>query len=131
MNLSDLKNIVQSIANKKGLQVTFVHPDYSSQCCMECGHIARENRITQEEFLCVRCGNSRSADAYSAEKLEDRVGSDVLRENLLVDNDGIYTPKKLTMSFIKSFLSEYYDSNARKETGENEAEKGCYLSGFG
>jgi hypothetical protein len=40
---------------------------YTSQTCARCGHKARENRATQDEFLCVSCGYRRNADENASE----------------------------------------------------------------
>lgn len=40
---------------------------YTSQTCARCGHKARENRPSQEEFLCVSCGYARNADENASE----------------------------------------------------------------
>lgn len=37
-------------------------PAYGSQRCPCCGHISRENRKTQAEFVCVDCGFAGNAD---------------------------------------------------------------------
>ena len=49
LNLSNLKNIVASICEKKGVQLTVIPSHYTSQLCSKCGHISRENRKSQEE----------------------------------------------------------------------------------
>lgn len=114
LNLADLKNIVLSIANKHGLQVTFIQPHYTSQGC-KCGHIERENRKTQEIFKCVNCGKEHPADAHSADMIDDRLDSDVLRKSLLNYENGVYSPKKLSKNSIKNILSECYDINVHAE----------------
>ncbi len=62
LNISNLKNIVASICSKKGVQLTIIPSHYTSQLCNKCGHISRENRKTQEKFVCENCGDSRNAD---------------------------------------------------------------------
>ncbi|MXZ48766.1 MAG: transposase [Candidatus Dadabacteria bacterium] len=39
-----------------------VNPAYTSQTCSHCGHVDRENRKTQQRFLCVSCGFMSNAD---------------------------------------------------------------------
>ena len=39
-----------------------VDAKYSSQECNACGHISKENRLTQELFKCVKCGHSGNSD---------------------------------------------------------------------
>ena len=62
LNLSNLKNIVASICEKKGVQLTIIPSHYTSQLCSKCGHISRENRKSQEKFVCEVCGDHRNAD---------------------------------------------------------------------
>lgn len=62
LNLSNLKNIVASICEKKGIQLTIIPSHYTSQLCNACGHISRENRKSQEKFVCEVCGDHRNAD---------------------------------------------------------------------
>jgi len=111
LNLTDLKNIVTSIANKHGLQVSFVHPHYTSQTC-KCGNISKENRLTQEEFKCISCGSSANADTHSSSNIEDRLGVDVLRRKLLNFSKGLYSPKRMKKDTIKNILVECYDTQS-------------------
>ncbi|KAB2839008.1 MAG: IS200/IS605 family element transposase accessory protein TnpB [Burkholderiales bacterium] len=43
-----------------------VPPHNTSRTCPCCGHIAKENRITQAVFLCVDCGYENNADVVGA-----------------------------------------------------------------
>ena len=43
-----------------------VDPKYTSQTCPSCEHISPENRKTQSQFLCVKCGYSDNADHNAA-----------------------------------------------------------------
>ncbi len=45
-----------------------VNPKYTSQKCSCCGHIAKENRLTQSKFECVKCGHTENAD-FQASKV--------------------------------------------------------------
>lgn len=110
LGLANIKNIIRSIANKKGLQVTFVQPHYTSQTC-KCGCIDKRNRPKQEIFKCISCGEIHDADTHSPEMIEDRLRLDVLREGLLSYDKGLFTPKKLNKNTIKSILEECYDIN--------------------
>ncbi len=40
---------------------------YTSQTCTRCGHKAKENRLEQEAFRCVRCGYAENADVNASE----------------------------------------------------------------
>lgn len=112
LNLSDLKNIVSSIGNKNGIQVTFIHAPFTSIGC-SCGCIDERNRITQEEFKCINCGLTAPADAHSGEMIEERMSVDVLRSSLMTFDvrSGLYKPKLLSRPSIKKILHECYDNN--------------------
>ena len=111
LNLADLKHIVTSIANKNGLQVTFVQPHYTSQTC-SCGNVSKENRKTQEIFKCISCGSTENADTHSAKNIEDRLRVDVLRRKLLNFSNGLYSTKRIKKDTIKSILAECYDTQS-------------------
>ncbi|MEV6332035.1 transposase [Streptomyces sp. NPDC051909] len=46
----------------------------TSRTCPECGHVAKENRVTQAKFECVRCGFAENADIVGALNVERRAG---------------------------------------------------------
>ena len=43
-----------------------VSPQNTSRTCPRCGHIAKENRRTQAQFVCVGCGFEENADLVGA-----------------------------------------------------------------
>ncbi len=43
-----------------------INPKYTSQKCNECGHVSSDNRKTQSEFECVKCGHQQNADYNAA-----------------------------------------------------------------
>ena len=43
-----------------------VESRYSSQKCSCCGHTDKQNRISQSEFVCLRCGYEQHADVNAA-----------------------------------------------------------------
>jgi putative transposase len=121
LNLADLKRIVKSIAQKRGLQATFVQPHYTSQTC-KCGHISRENRKTQEVFRCEECGFEMNADSHAALMIEDRMSEDVLRVKLLSFAPGEgFVPRKLGKEAIRGIL---YDCYSRSSGVGRNAEAG-------
>ena len=50
----------------QGGQLILVAPHHTSQTCPACGHVAAENRKTQADFSCVRCGFKENADLVGA-----------------------------------------------------------------
>lgn len=46
-----------------------INPKYTSQKCNICGHISKENRLTQSNFVCVSCGHQQNADLNAAKNI--------------------------------------------------------------
>jgi len=69
-------------AKKCGATIEFVLPDYTSQRCAECGHIAKENRPKgkkkQASFKCVLCGHEDNADKNAARNISIRNIEDLI-----------------------------------------------------
>lgn len=49
--------------------VVRVNPKYTSQTCNECGCVDPENRISQSEFKCTKCGHTANADENAAKNI--------------------------------------------------------------
>lgn len=47
----------------------FVAPQYTSQTCSACGHVDKDNRMTQSEFVCTACGHEDNADINAAKNI--------------------------------------------------------------
>ncbi|MFI5542329.1 RNA-guided endonuclease InsQ/TnpB family protein [Streptomyces sp. NPDC051815] len=58
--------ILTAKAECAGREVMAVDPRNTSRRCPECGHTAKENRLTQEKFHCVGCGHQAHADTVGA-----------------------------------------------------------------
>ena len=58
----ELQNMVEYKADRIGIKVRYVNPAYTSQTCSRCGHVDKENRQTQEKFICTNCGFELNAD---------------------------------------------------------------------
>ncbi len=46
-----------------------VDPKYTSQTCSSCGHVTKENRLTQAKFSCVECSFSENADINASRNI--------------------------------------------------------------
>ncbi|WP_051344368.1 RNA-guided endonuclease InsQ/TnpB family protein [Alicyclobacillus herbarius] len=53
-------------AQRTGKLVVVIPPAYSSQACAVCGYTHPDNRQTQAEFVCLRCGHRANADHNAA-----------------------------------------------------------------
>jgi putative transposase len=51
-----------------------VDPRNTSRTCAPCGHVSADNRMTQESFLCVKCGHAANADTNAAINILGRAG---------------------------------------------------------
>jgi putative transposase len=51
-----------------------VNPCNTSRECSNCHHISADNRQTQADFVCVRCGHATNADTNAAANIEGRAG---------------------------------------------------------
>jgi IS605 OrfB family transposase len=109
LNLSSIKNRIINIANRYGVNISFIHPEYTSQTCNKCGCISQKNRKTQESFRCIECEFSENADFNSAINIKNRILLDVLRDKLLQTNNfSEFRNKNLKKETIKSTLENYY-----------------------
>ncbi|MET9475532.1 MULTISPECIES: zinc ribbon domain-containing protein [unclassified Streptomyces] len=57
---------LKDIRASAGREVIAVDPRNTSRTCPECGHVSKENRPTQETFLCQSCGHTAHADTVGA-----------------------------------------------------------------
>jgi len=58
----------------RGGSLIIVDPKNTSRTCSSCGHVARENRQTQEAFVCIGCGHAANADTNAAINILGRAG---------------------------------------------------------
>ncbi|MEU1407259.1 transposase, partial [Streptomyces sp. NPDC005728] len=58
--------ILHAKAESAGREVIAVNPRNTSRTCPECGHVAAENRPTQEKFHCQNCDHQAHADTVGA-----------------------------------------------------------------
>ncbi|WP_246080102.1 RNA-guided endonuclease InsQ/TnpB family protein [Nonomuraea mesophila] len=53
-------------AESAGRTLIAVNPAGTSRTCARCGHSAKENRVTQTDFVCTACGHTAHADVNAA-----------------------------------------------------------------
>ena len=61
-----LQQYIEYKAEREGIKVRYIDPSYTSQTCARCGHVDKENRQTQEKFICTKCGFELNADHNAA-----------------------------------------------------------------
>lgn len=59
-------SILTAKAESAGRELIAVDPRNTSRTCPSCGHCCAENRVTQAEFRCMRCGLAEHADMIGA-----------------------------------------------------------------
>ncbi len=77
--------IAQRLEHKtsaSGTKLVCVPAAYSSLECRNCGHIVKENRKSQAEFQCVKCGHEDHADIQAANTILARATWPVLTSGL-------------------------------------------------
>lgn len=67
-----LKTFIAYKAILAGVRVQAIDPRNTSRLCQSCGHIAKENRQSQSQFLCVQCGFAAPADHNAAVNIRQR-----------------------------------------------------------
>ncbi|MFI6709611.1 RNA-guided endonuclease InsQ/TnpB family protein [Nonomuraea sp. NPDC050478] len=58
--------ILSHKAESAGRELIAVNPAGTSRTCSRCGHVAKENRVTQAAFACTACGHAAHADVNAA-----------------------------------------------------------------
>jgi len=66
---AQFRSILAAKAEEAGRQMIDVDPRHTSDRCEACGHAARENRVAQAVFRCVRCGHEAHADEHAARNI--------------------------------------------------------------
>ena len=54
---------------ERGGQLIKVDPKFTSQTCNECGHVSKENRKSQDKFVCTACGHTENADINASKNI--------------------------------------------------------------
>jgi transposase len=60
---------VRRLEDKAPGRVEKINPAYTSQRCSACGHVDRESRKIQADFLCTACGFACNADVNAARNI--------------------------------------------------------------
>ena len=105
LHLSNIKNWIKEQAEKLGIRVHLTPSQYTSQQCPVCGCIDRDNRLTQESFVCVHCGHTDNADHNASINIKNRFFVNVLRNQLhKQDEYGRLVPYSTNKFVIKRIL---------------------------
>jgi transposase len=71
-SFAQLKMFLVYKAALAGVNIVEVAPHNSSRQCWQCGHTSKQNRPSQSQFLCRRCGYAAHADHNAALNLRER-----------------------------------------------------------
>lgn len=120
LHLNDIKHVIKRLANKRDIAVSWVNPKYTSQQCPICGHINKDNRITQEVFCCENCFHNNNADINAAINIKNRMEIKEYK-NLLMKFDKEFNGYKGKV-YIKK--EEYEDSVKNLKNNPNQKKFG-------
>lgn len=81
--------------NWLGGWVMAVPAHHTSQTCPCCGHVSKENRLTQSSFVCVECGFAENADVVGALNILER-GMQILSSDKNRGTHGDRLPSELS-----------------------------------
>ena len=68
----EITSFIQYKAQRLGVSVYLVDPYNTSKQCSKCGYTDKENRKTQSEFFCLKCGHKENADVNAAKNIAQR-----------------------------------------------------------
>lgn len=71
-SLVDIKEKISIKAIEYKTNVYTVAPNYTSKRCNSCGHISKDNRLTQHQFKCIECGHEDNADVNASLNIRDK-----------------------------------------------------------
>jgi putative transposase len=70
-------------AQRKGKLLIVIPPPGTSQECSSCGHTQPDNRPTQADFVCLRCGFTANADHNASVTIKKRGIRDLLEGKIV------------------------------------------------
>jgi IS605 OrfB family transposase len=85
---AQLRQFISYKALLAGIAVLLVDPRNTSRTCSHCGYVDKQNRRSQAEFSCLRCGYTAHADTNAARNLATRAA--VKRPDLVAPREGQY-----------------------------------------
>ena len=69
---SEFRRQLDYKVNWAGGTLLAVSAHHTSQTCPCCGHVSKDNRLTQAKFVCVDCGYENHADLVGAINILER-----------------------------------------------------------
>jgi putative transposase len=93
-----------------------VSPRFSSQECAQCGHIHPDNRQTQSEFLCLKCGHAENADQNAAEVIRKRGVEEILKQATCGTQGSARRGTRKTLKASKPKVQTQRSENRRRQS---------------
>ena len=78
----DLQTKIEYKAKECGIKIQIINPQYTSQRCSRCGYINSDNRKTQANFLCLKCGFEANADYNASQNISIKDIDKVIKKEL-------------------------------------------------
>ena len=107
-------------ANHAGKVCIKVSPQFSSQECAKCGHIHPDNRRTQNEFVCQKCGHTANADQNAAEVIRKRGVEQILKQATLGIRESARRGTRKTSKVLKPKVRTLRSENRRRRGSDSE-----------
>jgi putative transposase len=67
-----IRTCLEYKAKRLGYEVNAVPAPYTSQKCSKCGFVHADNRRSQSEFVCLKCGYAANADHNAARNIRNK-----------------------------------------------------------
>lgn len=83
--IGDFHQKLEYKAKEVGIDVVYIDPKYTSQRCSKCGHISKDNRKKQSEFICIECGYKENADYNAAKNISIKDIDKIIDKELTED----------------------------------------------
>ena len=109
LKIYSMKDVVIRMSGNYNVNVVLVNPDFTSQMCLKCGHISKNNRKSQETFCCEKCNHKNNADINAAKNIKGRFTNPKFKEELqkeVADTQLISEPQILHRFKFKQKLFE-------------------------
>jgi len=65
------RTMIEYKAQWYGKKLILIDPKHTSQRCNKCGHIDKNNRLSQSKFVCQACGHTDNADINASRNIEE------------------------------------------------------------
>jgi len=75
-----IKQKLEDLKERFGIEIIYVNPAYTSQTCSNCGYVDKRNRKTQEEFECLICGKKINADINASRNIGVRSSNPMINK---------------------------------------------------